>query len=75
MAQPKLGEVLEPLKDDSNTQTKNSIAIYENPYTFYEGIKNHENPSHYDAPLLASNATSEIIDDKECCLDCYMILL
>jgi hypothetical protein len=38
MAQPKLGDVLEPLKDNSNTQTQNSIAIYENPYTSYEGI-------------------------------------
>jgi hypothetical protein len=27
MGQPKLGDVLEPLKDDSNTQTQNSIAI------------------------------------------------
>jgi hypothetical protein len=58
MAQPKLGDVLEPLDDDSNTQTQNSITIHENPYTFCEGIQNHENPSYYDAPLLASNATS-----------------
>jgi hypothetical protein len=69
MAQSKLGDVLEPLKDDNNTQTQNSIAIYENSYIFYEGIRNHENPSHYDAPLLASNNSSEIIDDKKCCLD------
>jgi hypothetical protein len=27
MGQPKLGDVLEALKDDSNTQTQNSIAI------------------------------------------------
>jgi hypothetical protein len=38
MAQPKLGDVLEPLDDDSNTETQNSIAIYEAPYTFCEGI-------------------------------------
>jgi hypothetical protein len=31
MAQPKPGDVLEPLKDDSNTQSQNSIVIYENP--------------------------------------------
>jgi hypothetical protein len=31
MVQPKLGDVLEPLKDDSNTQTQNSIVIFENP--------------------------------------------
>jgi hypothetical protein len=68
MAQPKLGDVLEPLDDDSNTQTQNSIAIFENPYTFCEGIRNHDNPSYY-VPLMASNATSEIIDKKECCLD------
>jgi hypothetical protein len=33
---PKLGDVDEPPKDDSNTQ--NSIAIYEAPNTSYEGI-------------------------------------
>jgi hypothetical protein len=31
MIQPKLGDVLESLKDDSNTQTQNSIVIFENP--------------------------------------------
>jgi hypothetical protein len=30
---PKHGDVLEPLKDDSKTQTQNSIAIYKAPYT------------------------------------------
>jgi hypothetical protein len=35
---PKLGDVLEPPKDDSNTQTQNSIAIYKTPYTSCEGI-------------------------------------
>jgi hypothetical protein len=69
MAQPKLGDVLEPLDDDSNTQTQNSIAIYEAPYTFCEGIQNLDNPSYYFVPLLASNMNSEIIDKKECCLD------
>jgi hypothetical protein len=68
---PNLGDVLELPKDDSNTQTQNSIAIYESPYTSCEGIRNHDNPSYFDAPLLASNATSEIINDKECCL--YML--
>jgi hypothetical protein len=38
MAQPKLGDVLEPLGDDSNTQTQNTIAIYETPYTSCEEI-------------------------------------
>jgi hypothetical protein len=33
IAQPKLGDVLEPPKDDSNTQTQNSIIIFENPCT------------------------------------------
>jgi hypothetical protein len=66
---PKLGDVLEPPKDDSDTQTQNSITIYENSYTYYEGILNHDNPSYYDATLLASNSTSKIIDKKECCLD------
>jgi hypothetical protein len=32
MVQPKLGDVLEPLKYDSNTQTQNSIVIFKNPY-------------------------------------------
>jgi hypothetical protein len=50
------------------TQTQISIAIYETPYTFCEGIRNHDNPSYY-VPLLAINATNEIIDKKECCLD------
>jgi hypothetical protein len=40
-----------------------------NPYTFCEGIQNLDKPSYYDALLLTSNATSEIIDKKECCLD------
>jgi hypothetical protein len=31
MVQPKLGDVLEPLKDDCNTQTQNSIVIFKNP--------------------------------------------
>jgi hypothetical protein len=31
MVQPKLGDVLEPLKDDCDTQTQNSIVIFENP--------------------------------------------
>jgi hypothetical protein len=31
-AQPKLRDVLEYLKDDSNTKTQNSIVIFENPY-------------------------------------------
>jgi ERCC4-related helicase len=31
MVQPELEDVLEPLKDDSNTQTQNSIVIFENP--------------------------------------------
>jgi hypothetical protein len=66
---PKLGDVLEPPKDDSDTQTQDSIAIYETPYTSYEGIQNHDDPSYDDAPLMASNSTSEIIDDNECCLD------
>jgi hypothetical protein len=39
---PKLGHVLEPSKDDSDTQTQNSIAIYENPYTSCEGFRNLE---------------------------------
>jgi hypothetical protein len=60
---PKLGDVLEPPKDDSNTKTQNSIAIYEAPYTFCERIQNLDNPSYFDAPLLASNDISEIIDD------------
>jgi hypothetical protein len=68
MTQPKFGDVLEPL-DDDNIQTENSIAIYENSYTSCEGIQNHENPSYYYVPLLASNGTSEIIDDRECRLD------
>jgi hypothetical protein len=34
MTQPKLGEILEPLKDESNTQNQNSFPIYEAPYTF-----------------------------------------
>jgi hypothetical protein len=45
-----------------------------NPYTFCEGNETqmviYENPSYYeinDAPLLASNATSEITDDNENC--------
>jgi hypothetical protein len=66
---PKLGDILEPLKDDSNTQTQNSIAIYENLYTSYEGNHNLDNPSYYDAPLMASNATSKIIDEEEYCFD------
>jgi hypothetical protein len=65
----KLGDVLEPPKDDSDTETQDSIAIYENPYTSYEGIQKKENPSNYDVPLLANNTTSEIIDDNDCCLD------
>jgi hypothetical protein len=69
MTHPKLGDVLEPLNDDSNTQTQNSIGIYKVPYTFCAGIRNHENPSYDDAPLMASNSTSEIIDKKECCLN------
>jgi hypothetical protein len=69
MTQPKLGNVLEPLDDDSNTQTQNSIATYENPYTSCAGIQNHENPSCYYVPLLSSNATNEIIDKKECCVN------
>jgi hypothetical protein len=35
----KLGDVLKPPKDDSDTETQDSIAIYENPYTSYEGIR------------------------------------
>jgi hypothetical protein len=65
---PKLRDVFEPPKDDSNTQTQNSIAIYEAPYTFCERIQNLDNPSYY-VPLMASNATSEIIDKKGCCLN------
>jgi hypothetical protein len=48
---------------------KKSIAIYEAPYTFCERIWNLDNPSYFYAPLLASNATSEITDKKECFLD------
>jgi hypothetical protein len=44
---PKLGGVLEPLKDDSNNQIQNSIAIYEAPYTFCEAIRNIDNPSYF----------------------------
>jgi hypothetical protein len=69
MTHPKLGDVLEPLNDDSNTQYQNSVAIYKAPYTFCAGIRNHENPSYDDAPMMASNSTNEIIDNKECCLD------
>jgi hypothetical protein len=50
MTHPKLGDVLEPLNDDSNTQTQNSIAIYKAPYIFCVGIWNLENPSYDDAP-------------------------
>jgi ERCC4-related helicase len=69
MTHPKLRDVLELLNDDSNTQTQNSIAIYKAPYTFSAGIRNHENPSYDDEPLMASSSTSEIIDKKECCLN------
>jgi hypothetical protein len=64
---PKPGDVDEPPKYDSNTQ--NSIAIYEAPNTSYEGIRNHDNPSYFNASLLASNDTSKIIDEKGCCLN------
>jgi hypothetical protein len=66
---PKLGDVLEPPKDDSDIQTQNSIAIHKAPYTLHEGIQNLDNPSYFDAPLLPSNDTSEIIDEKECSLN------
>jgi hypothetical protein len=61
MVPSKFGDVLEPLKDDSNTQTQNSIAIYEAPYTFYEGIRNNDNPSYFDTFLLDNNDTSELL--------------
>jgi hypothetical protein len=35
---PKIRDMLELPKDDSDTQTQNLIAIYENPHTSYEGI-------------------------------------
>jgi hypothetical protein len=65
----KLGDLLESPKDDSNNQIQNSIAIHEAPYTFYKGIRNYDNPYYFDAPLMASNDTSETIDEKECCLN------
>jgi hypothetical protein len=48
IARLKLGDVLEPLNDDSNTQTRNSIAIYKAPYSFCEEIRNLANPSYFD---------------------------
>jgi len=67
MVQPKLGDVGEPLKDDSNTQTQNSFVIYENPCYDQHTMVTYENPCYYDeiynAPLLDSN------DNEECCLD------
>jgi ERCC4-related helicase len=35
IVEPKLGNVLETLKDDSNTQTQNSIIIFEKSTHFY----------------------------------------
>jgi hypothetical protein len=72
---PKLGDVLEPLKDDGNTQTQNSIVIYENPYTSCEEIQNLDKPSYYDAPLLSSNVTNEIVEKRSVAYICYMIML
>ena len=67
MIPPKLGDMQEPpplpSTHDSNSQTQNSMVIYENP-CYYDESNN--------APLLilASNTTSTTIDDnEECCLD------
>jgi hypothetical protein len=35
MVEPKLGDVLEPPNDDSNTQTQNSIIIWKSMQFYY----------------------------------------
>jgi hypothetical protein len=64
MVQPKLGDVLEPLKDDSNTQTQNSIVIFKNPCpsSTSEIIDNALD----DDPILTDNSPCihEDINDK-----------
>jgi hypothetical protein len=65
MVQPKLGDVLEPLEDDSNTQTQNSIVIFENPCPSSTSgiIDNNECCFHVlydnaldDGPILIDNS-------------------
>ena len=65
---------------DSNTQTQKPFVVYENPcYDECETENSmvlYDNPCYYDktinAPLLSTNATSELIDDSgECCLEFF----
>jgi hypothetical protein len=68
MSQPKLGDVLEPLKDDSNTQTQNSIIIFEkNPFTSAtSGIINNQECC---LNMLYDNALDDghlLIDNSAC---------
>jgi hypothetical protein len=72
MVQPKLGDVLEPLENDSNTQTQNSIVIFENPCPSSTSgiIDNNECCFHVlydnaldDGPILIDNSPC-IHEDK-----------
>jgi hypothetical protein len=62
MVQPKLGDVLEPLKDDSNSRTPNPLFIHESNY---ESIEMEGNCNYYyDSDDECIAMPSEIIVDN-----------
>jgi hypothetical protein len=81
IAQPKLGYVLEPPKDDSNTQTQNSIIIFLNPCTStINGIIDNKecclnmlyDNALDDGPILIDNSPCIHVDTNDelaCCDD------
>jgi hypothetical protein len=65
--QPKLGDVLEHLKDDNNTQTQNSIVIFENPFPSSTSGIIYNNQCCLD--VLYDNALDDgpiLIDNSPC---------
>jgi hypothetical protein len=75
MVQPKLGDVLEPLKDDSNSQTPKPLFMHESNY---ESIEMEGNCNYYyDSDDECNDMPAEIIvdndfkDDEEYGLDIF----
>jgi hypothetical protein len=63
MVQPKLGDVLEPLKDDSNSQTPNPLFMHESNY---ESVEKEGNCHYYyDSDNECIDMPTEIIVDND----------
>jgi hypothetical protein len=75
MVQPKLGDVSEPLKDDSNSQTQNPLFMHESNYESVEMEGNcyyyYDSDDEYIDMLAEIIVDNDFKDDEEYGLDMF----